>query len=209
MTSGNRAKESWGWPQWAPCKRPSLVYLARAPLCKCAASVLSLGDPPELCCTTTAAVTPSSPCPRAWSLNRGLQWTLCEPHRTECHSEAHTEGSAAGTQPPPRVQRGKCRWWQHRRRPSLASPPQGHPACCAGQALRTPVVPKVTTGLSFLLPNGAGTRPLPSQNGARDATGGKWKGATSFPGRSRKPVSHSCVHLVSGEVFRGGGSRGE
>lgn len=67
----------------------SLIYQASLQLCKFNASVLSFRDKQEFS-SKTATVTFAFPCPRAWSLNKGLQLISCEPKWNVSAIQSHT-----------------------------------------------------------------------------------------------------------------------
>lgn len=97
MTLGRKARKAAG--------RKKLTYIYNAAplfirhLRQFNASVLSFRDKQQFSCKT-ATVTFSSPCPKAWRVNKGLQWVSYEPKWNVSAIQSHTLKSSTGTRPP-------------------------------------------------------------------------------------------------------------
>lgn len=90
MTLGRKARTPGGRKKddlSINCHSP--IYQASLQLCKFNASVLSFRDKQEFS-SKTATVTFAFPCPRAWSLNKGLQLISCEPKWNVSAIQSHT-----------------------------------------------------------------------------------------------------------------------
>lgn len=138
----------------------ALIYQASLPLCKFNASVLPFRDKQEFSCKT-ATVTFSFLCLRARSWNKGLQLIPCEPKWNVSAIQSHAKKGFSWDMAPT-VPGGQFRLYGNKAYgPRPASPPWVPPGLLHGPGSKdspaTPPSACVTTRLSFLLLNGAGT----------------------------------------------------